>query len=60
MDDQARHIYKKLESGSVINVDTIKQEIDQSADKIDDTNGKIKPYHEVIVNKPEREDTWHK
>ena len=25
-EDQAKHIYKKVESGSVINIDTIKQE----------------------------------
>ena len=27
--------------GSVINIDTIKQEIDEDIDKIDDTNGKL-------------------
>ena len=57
MNDQARHVYKKTESGSIINIDTIKQEIDQDVDKIDDTNGKISPYHEIIVNKAERDDT---
>ena len=39
MNDQVRHVYKKIESGSVINVDTIKQEMDQDVDKIDGTNG---------------------
>ena len=28
-EDQARHIYKKGESGNIINVSTLKQEIDQ-------------------------------
>ena len=46
-----------IELGSVINVDTTKQEIDQDVDKVDDTNGKINPYCEIIVNKAERDDT---
>ena len=56
---QARHIYKKIESGSVINIDKIKQEIeiDQDINRIDDTNGKINPYHEIILNKAERDNT---
>ena len=57
MNYQARHIYKKVESGSVVNIDTIKQEMDQDIDRIDDTNGKINPYHEIIVNKAERDNT---
>ena len=55
--DQARHVYKKTESGSVINIDTIKQEINQDVDEIDDTNGEINPYHEIVVNKAERDNT---
>ena len=51
--DQTRHIYKKVELGSKINIDTIKQEIDQDIVGIDDTNGEINPYHEIIVNKAE-------
>ena len=31
--------------------------MDQDVDRIDDTNGKINPYHEIIVNKAERDDT---
>ena len=38
-------------------MDTIKQEIDQDVDKIDDTNGKVNPYHKIIVNKAERDNT---
>ena len=57
MNDQARHVYKKVESGSVINIDTMKQEIDQEVHKIDNTDGKINPYHKIIVNKAERDDT---
>ena len=39
MDNQARHIYKEVESGSVIHIDTIKQELEPDIDKIDDTSG---------------------
>ena len=31
--------------------------MDQDVDKIGDTNGKINPYHEIIVNKAERDNT---
>ena len=55
--DQARYVYKKVESGSVINKDTTKQEMDQDVDRIDDTKGEINPYHEIIVNKAERDNT---
>ena len=50
MNDQASHFYKKIEPGSLINTDIIKQEIDQDIDKID-INGKINQYHDFIVNK---------
>ena len=55
--DQARHIHKKVELGSVINIDTIKQEMDQDIDRIHDTYGEINPYCEIIVNKAERGNT---
>ena len=42
-EDQARHVYKKVETGNVITVDTIKQEIDQDVDRMDNTNGDISP-----------------
>ena len=50
-------MYKKVELGVVINTDTIKQEMDQDIDRIDDTNGKINQYCEIIVNKAERDNT---
>ena len=31
--------------------------MDQNVDKISDTNGKINPYHEIIVNKAQRDNT---
>ena len=35
----------------------IKQEIDQDIDGMGDTSGEINPYHEIIVNKAERDNT---
>ena len=57
MDNQPRQVYKKVESGSIINIDTIKQELEQHIDKIDDTIGKINLYCDIIVNKVERDNT---
>ena len=36
MNGQARHIYEKVESESIINIETIKQEIE--ADRLDNNN----------------------
>ena len=49
--DQARHIYKKVESEGIVNVDTIKQGIEEvklSRNNIDDDE--VNPYHEIITN----------
>ena len=53
---QTRYIYRKVETGEIINTDMIKQEIEQEKqlNKIDDTNGEINPYQELIVNNAER------
>ena len=50
--EQTRCIYKKTESGEVINTETIQQELEQERqlDGIDDTNGESNPYKEFIVN----------
>ena len=58
MEEQARHTYKKVESGNVINTNTLKQEIkqDQELSKLDDTSGDINPYRELIVNNAEKID----
>ena len=56
-EDQAKHIYKKVELGSIINIDTVKQEMEQDSDRLDNTSGDINPYHKIIVNKAERDDT---
>ena len=55
--NQARHIYKKVDSGSIINIDIVKKDLEQDIDKIDDTSSKINPYHKIIVNKAERDNT---
>ena len=53
---QTRYIYKKTESGEIINMETIQQELEQERqlDRIDDTNGEINPYKELIVNNAEK------
>ena len=33
-ESQARHVYKKVETGNVIKIDTIKQEIEQDLTKL--------------------------
>ena len=49
---QTEYIYKKVELGSVINKDTIKEEINSDAelDKIDNNSGDENPYRELIAN----------
>ena len=53
LNTQAERIYiQKVELGSLINKDTIKEEIDSDAelDKIDDNSGDENPYRELVVN----------
>ena len=54
--DQTRYIYKKVEMGEMIITDIIQQEIEQEKQlsKIDDMNGEVNPYRELIVNNVER------
>ena len=49
---QADYIYRKVELGSLINKNTMKEEIDPDVelDKMDDNNGDGNPYRELIVN----------
>ena len=54
--DQTRHIYKKVELESVVNVDTIEQEIEKdkrSTDIIYDDE--VNPYHNITINNIDRE-----
>ena len=54
--EQTRYIYRKVETGEIINTDMIKQEIEQERqlNKIDDTKGEINPYQELKVNNAEK------
>ena len=48
-EDQARHICKKVESESVVNVDTIRQEIEN--DKLTkEKENEVKPCQTIVVN----------
>ena len=53
--EQASYIYKKVELGETINIDTTQQEVEQEEqlNKID-TCGETNPYREVIVNNAEK------
>ena len=50
--EQSDYIYRKVELGSLINKNTMKQEIDQDVelDKMDNTSGDKSLYRELIVN----------
>ena len=54
--EQTRYIYRKVETGQIINTDTIEQEMEQEEQlsKIDDTNGESNPYQELVVNNAEK------
>ena len=50
-------IYKKVELEGIVNVDTIKQGIEEdtiSKDNIDDEE-EVNPYHNIIINNIDRE-----
>ena len=52
MPKQTKYIYKRVELGSLINKETIKEKIDSDTelDRIDDNTGDKNPYRELIVN----------
>ena len=54
--DQTKYVYKKVEMGEMINADTKQQEIEQEKqlNRMDDGNGEINPYRELIVNNAEK------
>ena len=54
--DQAKYVYKKVEMGETVNTDTKQQEIEQEKqlNRMDDRNGEVKPYRELIVNNAEK------
>ena len=55
--DQAKYVYKKVETGETINRDMVQQEIEQEKqlNRMDDRNGEINPYRELIVNVVEKQ-----
>ena len=56
-EDRTKYIYKKVETENIVCVNTIKQEIETDRlEKMDNTNGEINPYHEIITNKVEKDD----
>ena len=54
--DQTKYIHKMVETGEIINMDMIQQEIEQEKqlDRIDDTIRQKNPYKEPIVNNVEK------
>ena len=54
--EQTRYIYKKVETGEIVNTNMMEQEIEQERqlDKMDDTSREINPYKELIVNNAEK------
>ena len=54
--EQTKYIYKKTESGEIINTETVQKEPEQARqlDRIDDMNGETNPYKELIVNNAEK------
>ena len=54
--NQTGFIYKKVETGEIINTNTIQKEIEQEKQlgKIDNTSRETKPYKELIVNNAEK------
>ena len=61
-EDPARHIYKKVEMDKIINVDTLKQEIEddrvtRNGLKEEEEEIESNPYQMAILNKTSRDDT---
>ena len=65
MKGQAEHIYREVESGYIINIETLRQDIEQQQQqqqqqqlsRIDDTSGDINMYRDIIVNNAGKTDT---
>ena len=54
--DQARHIYKKVESQGIVNINTMKHEIEQ--DKLsEDIDDEVNPHHNIIINNKDKDET---
>ena len=53
---QAYFVYKKIESGEMINTKTLQQELEheRQLNKTEDTSGNTNPYKDLIVNNAEK------
>ena len=58
-ENQARHIYENVESENVVNISTLKQEINQQRElyRLNDASRDVNYYRELIVNNTEWVDT---
>ena len=54
--DQVRYIYKKVETGEIISVNTVKHEIEQEKQfsQMDDDSSEVNPYRQLVVNNTEK------
>ena len=55
--DQARYIYKKVQQKSIVNIETIKQEIEEDRVNKDniDSEEEVNLYYNMIINEFDRE-----
>ena len=53
--DQARHIYEKVKSESIVNIDTIKQEIEKDRLGRNMDEDEVNPGDEIVTNIIEKE-----
>ena len=58
-EEQAKYVYKKVESGNIINTGTLQQEIEQEWEMngMDDTSRDVNPYRELMINNAEKIET---
>ena len=53
--EETKYIYKKTESGEIINTETVQElEQEEQLDRIDDMNRETNPYKELIVNNADK------
>ena len=54
--DQARYVYKKVETGGMINTYMMQQEIEQEKQlsRLEDDSGEVNPYRKLVVNNAEK------
>ena len=58
-EDQARHVYKIVETDKIIDIETMKQEIEDNRmtrNRLKENNTEANPYKMAILNKASRDD----